>query len=187
MNIKILSIIAVITVSLLIASRTDQLRLSFTPEPEQSVAQDRAFSFMNGVRIVSTDEKGKTAQVLKADSLRHYRFNEQTTFNNPDIRIYQNQQPQWKLTSLQGVLFGDQLFTLSHKVHVVGNENSDDYISMTTEEIHYEINAEKLYTSLPVEVIQKQGNLKATGMETRIPDKVVELKSRVLGYYEPAQ
>ena len=172
MNLKILSIIAIITLTLLFFSRSEEFQLTIKPEPEPTIIKDDIYSFMSGVAITTTDESGKPVRVLKTDSLRHYRVREKTVLENPQLELIERNNQKLQMTSSKGEFYGDDLATFSDQVKVTIKQEDGNAIEIKTDKLHYDIESEQLYTDSIVEMKMKSGQLSSRGMRADVSSEV---------------
>ncbi len=187
MNLKFLILITITTVALLLFNNRDQIGITPQTLVEKPVADDEAFSFMSGVTIISTNQDGKPIRSVKTSSLRHYRGTNSTRMHEPEVEILEKERPQWTLNAAVGEIVDDNLVTLSSGVTIESHAVDGDTFTATTQRIHYNMNQQRLYTSLPVRLKQNRVEMSATGMVADLSQKYIELQSDVRGVYEPAK
>jgi LPS export ABC transporter protein LptC len=185
MPLKLLTLIAVTTIVLLVFISQDELPLSTQPGSVDPQDEDQAFTFMNDVEIISTNQAGTPVRKLNSDSLRHYRNENLTVLSQPVLQVLNPQQQQWKLTAIHGVIMANSLITLSDNV-VLENKTSDsDETKVNTSLLHYDTQNERLYTDRAILLSKHNLELRATGMVVDVSQQRVELKANVRGQYAP--
>jgi LPS export ABC transporter protein LptC len=187
MNPKILSIIAIITITLLILSKNEELPLSIKPQPDEIISKNDIYSFMSDVTITTTDKSGKPVSIITTESLKYYKNADQTSLTKPQLQLLEDNQQQLQMSAQSGELNGADLASFNNQVRIAIKQEDGNTIDMKTDTLHYDISREQLYTDAEIELDMKTGQLTSKGMEVDVKTKVLKLTSEVRGYYEPTK
>lgn len=136
-----------------------------------------------------TNEQGQLARELRADTLVHYAQPEQAQITRPELQLYDNNQPAWKITAAEG-----QLSAPEAPLHFSGGVRADRLgvatshaLSLETATLAVQPKTGQLDTNDEVLVRGAAGHTLSDGLSADLQQGHYELKGRIRGEYRPSQ
>jgi lipopolysaccharide export system protein LptC len=151
--------------------------------------------FLVNFRAVNYDENGHPREALAAKRGDHFPDDETTELTNPMIRITQADKPAFTVVAERGKISGDREHAY-FSGHVEANREAETaataagrepagLVTLTTEYLHVIPNAQKVETDKAVTIREARGIIQGVGLELDNKSKIVKLKSKVSGTFEP--
>lgn len=135
-----------------------------------------------------TDEQGQLARELRADALIHYPQPEQAQITRPELHLFENNQPAWKITAAEG-----RLSAPAAPLHFSGGVRADRLgvdashaLSLETATLAVQPKTGQLDTADEVLVRGAAGHTLSQGLSADLQQGHYELKGRIRGEYRPA-
>ena len=142
---------------------------------------------ISGIGSERYDGKGRLAQQVDAKLAEHFPTTDETLFTLPSIILREGDRPLWGLKAETGVLKGAQMLTLQGKVQVVPMGNQNNPVTLSTENLHIDLNKEIANTDAVVVIESSGSRLQAQGMQFNLVTEQLEFKSNVRGRHDPNQ
>lgn len=159
-------------------------------EPEQLTQQGpREIDYtVTGLDVTRMTEAGEPAHRLRATILRHYKDDETTELELPQLTVFQGEQPPWEIDAERAWMSADgSLVLLSGEVVVTraAHANSPP-VRMVTREMRVQPRQDYAETDEKVRVETDTDTLDAVGMQAWLrPPSRLKFLSQVKGYYVP--
>ena len=155
-----------------------------TPDQKQ---QNHYDAFATGIVGTQHNEKGQKKYKLSAPALKHYKSQDLTLIEQPELYIYNKGEFPWVVTANQAkAINGLKEITLLKNIQISGIQTQDYKGSiLKSSEIHYYPNKNQAITYKPVTIQQPGLLLNATGMEILFDKSNIKLLSQVKGQYDP--
>lgn len=160
-------------------------------EPADTAAlalpEDAPDVYITGLELTRYNAEGQPILQTAAESMSVYNAESESRLTEPTIyRLAQNI-PTWKITSEQASLFGNDNIEFRRDV-VVAQQNVNDPLIVTSEQMRYAQQQQWIETDQPVEVVQGNQRVTAVGMTVNLDtiEPVIQLLSDVDFYYDPS-
>jgi lipopolysaccharide export system protein LptC len=151
--------------------------------------------FLVNFRAVNFDENGKPRETLAAKRGEHFPDDDSAALIDPMFKITQSGKPAFTVTADKGTISGDRehaYFT----GHVLAQRDAETAapgpgrdpagtLTLSTDYLHVIPKAEKVETDRRVTIREPRGIIEGVGLEFDNKSKVVRLKSRITGTFEP--
>ena len=139
--------------------------------------------FMNDFELTRMDELGQPRYTLQGDHLEKYKQKDITQITEPVLHILQENQ--WRL-SANTALLDDTNETVEFIDDVVMQQlETEPAVTVHTQRIVIDTRSQVAQTDSPVKVIQGESEINSVGMIYNNRTNVLELLSRVQGYFQP--
>jgi len=137
--------------------------------------------FADNLVTTSMDESGNIHYQMAVEHIEHYPDDNSLLLVKPRIIFYQDQRPQWTISSAKGIATDkNEQVTFSQNVVVIqtGQDNITS-MTMTTEELRIKPGLKLAETNSDVQFKGINESISATGMEADIGKNFIHLKSNV--------
>lgn len=153
---------------------------------ESIVSEDEADFFIVSGQYTVFDEDGELSSIMKSDEAKHYPNRNKALLKNPNLLIYREDNPPWRLTAINGEYdMNDENLTFTQNVVITRNEELETPWTLKTESLTLLNKTRFITTKQPVTISDSFSILQGTGMNAWIDDKKIELTSNVRGNYAP--
>ena len=123
---------------------------------------------------------------MKSVEAKHYPKQNNAVLKDPDLLIYRENSPPWKLTANIGEYhMTDEDLTLSQNVIIIKNEALGPPWVLKTESLTLLNKSRFITTNQPVTISDSISTLEGVGMNAWIDEKKIELNSNVRGNSAP--
>lgn len=157
-----------------------------TPPAASIDAEDEADFFITKGQYTVFNEEGELSSIMKSDEAKHYPVRNNALLINPNLLVYREDNPPWRLTADKGEYsMGDENLTLTQNVVITRNEASENPWTLKTESLTLLNKTRFITTQQPVTISDNFSTLDGTGMNAWVDDKKIELTSNVRGNYAP--
>ncbi|MDY6815831.1 MAG: LPS export ABC transporter periplasmic protein LptC [Pseudomonadota bacterium] len=181
---RALAVIALVAVALLLMWRTDE-----PPAPDPEAAALRGPAEPDGFVVDGTytayDESGNLEVRFSSPRIEQFEKGNMATMVSPtaDIHGEPGTEP-WTISANNGSLLqNENLLYLTGNVRII-RPIGDREATLITSKLTLDNDQNILYTDAPVEITDRTGVTRATGMKGWINDRILELNSDVEGRYE---
>jgi len=139
--------------------------------------------FLVNFRAVNFDENGKPRETLAAKRGDHFPDDDSAALIDPMFKITQSGKPAFTVTADKGTISGDR----EHAESVAPGPGRDPAgaLTLSTDYLHVIPKAEKVETDRRVTIREPRGIIEGVGLEFDNKSKIVRLKSRITGTFEP--
>jgi LPS export ABC transporter protein LptC len=177
----VLTIVAVIVASLLLAGQQNGAPVSTTVE---RTSWDEGYSARNA-RLIQTGTDGLPIYTLNAATIRQLPNEDQVQLTQVQMTFRDPNGTPWSATADQGTLEqGAGQVALSGNVHVVGTPpDTQGPAQITTAALSVDLHSDLVSTRDPVTLLWAGAVLSATGLIANLKDYHVELESQVHGTF----
>ncbi|SFM41133.1 LPS export ABC transporter periplasmic protein LptC [Marinobacter zhejiangensis] len=136
----------------------------------------------------SFDEAGQLTTLISSPRIEQFEASEVAIMTSPDATLIdKNTGSPWKLTAASGTFHQQKnLVELEGNVIVTRQISDDRQGTLETEQLTLDNESRTVFTEAPVTLTDGRTITQATGMTAWIDDRILELKSQVIGLYEPA-
>ena len=175
------ALIALASLGLYFASSTPIPRLD---DKTLSLTAD---TIITNVSVRKFDATGKMVNYLHTPEIQHIPDNNIYLLKLPQIALWQDNQPGWKISSRQAkAINGGEQITFMHQVVIHQDKSAHSQEStMKTEKLIY-LSKEKIaHTDLTVRFEQPGTIVYSKGMKAYLVDKRIQLLSRARATFEP--
>ncbi len=150
-------------------------------EQENKLVRTSDYSMTNFTLTVM-DDSGIPSRVITGDKMSHYPDNDSTEILFPTARVIDQEKDNWILSSNMGATQGKgEEITLTGNVIITRPDNNE--IELRTEELILDTLHNTAYTDLAVSIRSPYGNTDSVGLHAALEDKMINLHSRVKGFY----
>ncbi|SDW42594.1 LPS export ABC transporter periplasmic protein LptC [Marinobacter mobilis] len=136
----------------------------------------------------SFDASGQLNTMISSPRIEQFESTQLATMVNPNATLVdKNTGSPWTLTAETGTFHEQKnLVELQGNVIVTRQLGEDRQGTLETEQLTLDNANRTVYTDAPVTMTDGRSTTRATGMTAWIDDRILELKSQVIGLYEPA-
>ncbi len=128
------------------------------------------------------DQNGQLKYTLNSPHLFHYPLNDETLLSAPEIKLYENNNSQWKVMAKRGSIASGDEITLSGDVNITGNTSTDNEpVMVKTKALMLYTNDKRAESKERVIIYSKQGQLSGTGLKADMISSTMSLLSQVEG------
>ena len=150
------------------------------------VADDEADFFIVKGEYTVFDEHGELSSIMKSDEAKHYPNNNSAILKNPNLLIYREDNPPWRLTADNGEYdMNDENLTFTQNVKIIREEGLEKPWTLKTESLTFLNKTRFITTNQPVTISDSISILEGVGMNAWVDEKKLELTSNVRGNYAP--
>lgn len=185
--VRTLAVIALVAVALFLLWRSDE-----PPAPDPDAAALRGPAEPDGFVVDGTytayDENGNLEVRFSSPRIEQFEEGNMATMVSPTARIRGEPGTEpWTISADNGSLLqNENLLYLTDNVRII-RPIGDREATLTTSKLTLDNDQNIIYTDAPVEITDRIGVTRATGMRAWINDRVLELNSDVEGRYETVQ
>jgi lipopolysaccharide export system protein LptC len=146
--------------------------------------------YLRGLHATTMGEDGRPARTLRAAHVKHFQDDDTTELIEPQLIVFQGEQPPWKVRAESGWVSPDgKLVLLNDEVHIereAGGQTKPVHIQ--TSNLRVQPHQDYAETDEQVRVRSDQDWIDATGMQAwlRQPSRIKFLAD-VKGFYAPPQ
>ena len=151
--------------------------------------------FLVNFRAVNFDENGKPRETLAAKRGDHFPDDDSAALIDPMFKITQSGKPAFTVTADKGTISGDREHAY-FMGHVLAQRDAETAapgpgrdpagaLTLSTDYLHVIPKAEKVETDRRVTIREPRGIIEGVGLEFDNKSKIVRLKSRITGTFEP--
>jgi len=157
-----------------------------TPDntPVEAINQEPDY-IIKGVKAQYYDKKGLLERQIEAKNARHLPETDTTELIQPSVVLRDQQKPQWRVKSKEGVLLGDRLLELDGDVIVTPLEGNESDLSLSTQHISIDLNKQIADTNEDVLIESPSTQIHSKGMNMDMVTQQVQFKSQVRGQHDP--
>jgi lipopolysaccharide export system protein LptC len=156
-----------------------------TPQPGHQVDY-----YLRGLQTTSMGSDGKPARTLRAAQVKHFQDDDTTELVEPELTVYQGDQPPWKVRAASGWVSADGSLVLLNDDVLIEREagTQNQPISISTRNLRVQPREDYAETDEKVRVRSHRDRIDATGMQAwlREPSRIKFLAD-VKGFYAPPQ
>lgn len=136
----------------------------------------------------SFDASGQLNTMISSPRIEQFEATKLATMVAPDATLLdKNTGTPWQLTADSGTFHEEKnLVELQGNVIVTRQLSEGHQGTLETEQLTLDNDKRTVYTDAPVTMTDGRSTTQATGMTAWIDDRILELKSQVIGLYEPA-
>lgn len=156
-------------------------------EQTESITSDEEpnFFIVKGKYTVF-DANGEISSVMQSDEAKHYPNRNSAILKKPDLLVYREDTPPWRLTADNGEYdMTKESLILSQNVVITKEDELAAPWTLKTESLTYLNNSRFITTKQPVTISDNISVLDGIGMNAWVDDKKIELTSNVRGNYAP--
>lgn len=141
--------------------------------------------YADNLVIYSMNKAGRLDYQLTMSHLEHYPDDDSLLVSKPQMILFQNQHPSWKITSEHGTIRhnGEEIWLSNNVVAKLSEKNNSDVMTLTTENLLMRPSEKYAETSSNVLLQDKSGITRAKGMKANIENNRIQLLSNVRGTY----
>lgn len=156
-----------------------------TPTANITSDEEADFFIVKGQYTVF-DESGELSSIMKSDEAKHYPVRNNAVLNKPNVLLYREDNPPWRLTADIGEYdMNNENLTFTQNVVITRNEELERPWTLKTESLTLLNKTRFITTQQPVTISDSVSILEGTGMNAWVDDKKIELTSNVRGNYAP--
>lgn len=185
--VRTLALIGLIAAALLLLWRSDEPP---APDPEAAALRGPAEpdGFVVDGTYTSYDENGNLEVHFSSPRIEQFEEGNLATMISPTARLYgEPNTPPWIIEADNGSLLqNENLLYLTDNVRII-RQIGEREATLTTSKLTLDNDQSIIYTDAPVEITDRIGVTRATGMKAWINDRILELNSDVEGRYETVQ
>ncbi|MEO6699786.1 MAG: LPS export ABC transporter periplasmic protein LptC [Paraperlucidibaca sp.] len=143
---------------------------------------------VDGLALWQTGSDGKLLRTANGTQLIHRPSPERFELTHPDLRLYSNGQPMWRLTSLTATSSdpGSEAW-FNGDVKAVRTVPNAPPLQLNTSRLRIEPKANRVSTPERVTIISTQGKMSGTGLTADLQGKNLQLSSAVEVSYAPSR
>lgn len=158
-----------------------------SPHQDISLTDKNYDAFATQVVSTKFSDQGTKKYELFSPRLNHYKTNNQTRIETPQLYMYNNLQEAWLITAQYALATqGSQIIEFIQHVDISGARTlNHKNTQLLTEKITYYSDKNTAHTSLPVTIIQPGSIIHATGMDAAFNTGTMTLLSKIRGSYDP--
>lgn len=158
--------------------------------PDQDVDRDGRTPdyIVDGIALWQTGSDGKLLRTANGKQLIHRPSPERFELIQPDLRLYRNGQPIWRLTSLTAISSdpGSEAW-FNGNVEAVRTIPNAPPLQLNTSRLRIEPKTDRFSTPARVTIISTQGKMTGTGLTADLQGKNLQLSSAVEVFYAPTR
>lgn len=137
---------------------------------------------VTGIQGLQVNEQGQIERTLTADKLAHFPQADRSVVEQPSMTLYQDGQPAWQVTAqLATAINNNRQLELSQQV--IGKRLQGPALSLETDALHADQEAQTLNTSRPVLVRSVQGQISSNGLNANLKEGTLVFPANVRGSY----
>ena len=150
-------------------------------EQENELVRTSDYSMTNFTLTVM-DDSGSPSRVITGEKMSHYPDDDSTEILFPVAQIIDQEKDNWIMSSNKGITQGKgEEITLTGNVIITRPDNNE--IELRTEQLILDTLHNTAYTDLAVSMRSPYGNTDSIGLHAALEDKMINLHSRVKGFY----
>ena len=137
---------------------------------------------MTEFTLTIMDDSGTPSRVITGDKMSHYPDDDSTEILFPVAHVIDQQKDTWIMSSNKGRTQGEgEEIVLTGNVIITRQDNNE--IELRTEKLILDTLHNTAYTDLAVNIKSPYGNTNSVGLHAALEDKMINLHSRVKGFY----
>ena len=143
---------------------------------------------VDGITLWQAGSDGQLLRTATGIQLIHRPSPEHFELSQPDLRLYANGQPLWRLTSAMATSSdpGSEAW-FTGNVRAVRTVPNAPPLQLNTARLRIEPNADRVSTPDRVTIISTQGKMSGTGLSADLQGKNLQLSSAVEVFYAPSR
>ncbi|OEY65201.1 LPS export ABC transporter periplasmic protein LptC [Marinobacter sp. X15-166B] len=159
---------------------TDSSDLRGEGEPDGFVVNGRFMAF---------NADGQLASAIDSPRIEQFDQTQRAVMSTPQATMFEEKSGKpWHLTADNGTfLEATNVIELTGNVVVTRPLQDERTATLTTDSLTIDNRTRTVSTDAPVLMTDQRNVTRAVGMKAQIDERILELKSRVEGHYEPAQ
>jgi lipopolysaccharide export system protein LptC len=161
------------------------LQRTFSPTSQTPHNTHDPASFVEGVTVVQMDQFGNVADEFHAPMMWHYSDDNTTDIDSPEITLYKDNQPPWKITAVRGRVNGNNKSVLLWD-NVEASQAASPHMPSTrilTTAITVYPQRKYAETDQVVTALQPGAMMKSLGLRADMQRGTIELLAHVRGTY----
>ncbi|WP_115720025.1 LPS export ABC transporter periplasmic protein LptC [Gallaecimonas mangrovi] len=180
---------AVIFVLLLFAAAS-ALMLWPSAKDDQDAAQqallvEQPDGIADNLQVRQFDENGKLSMQVNAKSMTHYNLRQETWLVAPRFITYNNEQHSpWRITAEKAKVTGQRLVDLQNNVIIQSLIDDGPIKQINTDALELNLVKKTMNTDDPVVIVGPGYTTKGVGLNAKLDEQQVRLKSQVSTEYE---
>ena len=128
------------------------------------------------------DQNGQIKYTLSSPHLFHYPHNNETLLSAPEIQLYEQNTPPWKVIAKRGNISENDEIILSGDVKITGyTKGENELVTVKTNALTLYTDAKRAETKEQVNIYSEQGQLSGTGLKADMISSTMYLSSQVKG------
>lgn len=140
--------------------------------------------FMHGVRTTVMNPDGTPKQELYARFLAHYKHQNRTQLDDPDLILHRKDGSVWKLSAKQGMVYeNDRKIFLQGSVKI--SKSGASGLTIDAQDMTIFPDKHTAQTNKPVVISSKDSSVRANSMHADLKHQRLKLATRVRGHYVP--
>jgi lipopolysaccharide export system protein LptC len=172
----LLPILAIISIWLLSGEDNEK---DLSPDDEKLRTSDYS---MTKFTLTVMDDSGSPSRIITGDKMSHYPDDDSTEILFPVAHVIDQEKDNWIMSSNKGLTQGKgEEITLTGNVIITRQDNNE--IELRTEQLILDTLHNTAYTDLAVSIKSPYGNTESVGLHASLEDKMINLHSRVKGFY----
>lgn len=137
---------------------------------------------VSGIQGIQVNEHGQIERTLKADKLIHFPQTDRSVVEQPSMTLYQDGQAAWQVSAqLATAVNSNRQLELTQQVF--GRRLQGPLLSLETDALNADQEAQTLNTSRPVLVRSAQGQISSTGLSANLKEGTLTFPANVRGNY----
>ncbi|RBP26982.1 lipopolysaccharide export system protein LptC [Marinobacter pelagius] len=185
--VRALAVVALVAAALFLLWRSDEPP---APDPEAAALRGPAEpdGFVVDGAYTSYDQNGNLKVHFTSPRIEQFEEGNMATMVSPTARLFGEPGTEpWTIEANNGSLLqNENLLYLTDNVRII-RQVGEREATLTTSKLTLDNDQNIIYTDAPVEITDRIGVTRATGMKAWINDRIVELNSDVEGRYETVQ